>query len=400
MAQGKAHIDLGAPGDYDIWISDTATLPPAAMKVKEASVDLPIPAGELKSQIFIWDHKTGNVATKSVGALKDGWKLKPEDFSLAGKTIVRIEHDGQPVAVAFVKVMDGAGSHESQIDPTKKGEAVFFGLKPGAIDITVRYNLKGQDAKPVTQTFALDAKRKDPDQTFAMVLTDDVETVSTTPPAAGDKPEAGKETSTKPSDEKAKETGGGGSLIGSIIVYLLALGAAGAVVYYGLRYMKANQDKVSDQLKKIGVQIPDTHDPSQVDPGPVAAPLPPAPPQKIILDDADPNIPAPVASVPMSPSPSVPVSEPSLIMENGDVFPIPAGETSVGREASNGLSLVAESTVSRRHAVLVRTGNDVVVRDAGSSNGTFVNGVQVSSDTPLRPGDQVQFGQVRFRYEA
>jgi pSer/pThr/pTyr-binding forkhead associated (FHA) protein len=72
----------------------------------------------------------------------------------------------------------------------------------------------------------------------------------------------------------------------------------------------------------------------------------------------------------------------------------------VGREAGNALSLVTESTVSRRHATLVRSGASVAIRDEGSSNGTYVNGVKISSETELKPGDQVQFGEVRFRFEA
>jgi len=37
--------------------------------------------------------------------------------------------------------------------------------------------------------------------------------------------------------------------------------------------------------------------------------------------------------------------------------------------------------------------------DLGSTNGTFVNGISLKATTPLRPGDTVQFGDLRFRYE-
>jgi pSer/pThr/pTyr-binding forkhead associated (FHA) protein len=37
--------------------------------------------------------------------------------------------------------------------------------------------------------------------------------------------------------------------------------------------------------------------------------------------------------------------------------------------------------------------------DHGSTNGTFVNGAKVSGEAFLRPGDEVQFGAIRFRYE-
>jgi len=71
----------------------------------------------------------------------------------------------------------------------------------------------------------------------------------------------------------------------------------------------------------------------------------------------------------------------------------------VGREVGMGLSLVGESTVSRRHAQITRTGSTVVVQDFGSTNGTFVNGIQIQDEKQLQIGDSVQFGSVRFRFE-
>jgi pSer/pThr/pTyr-binding forkhead associated (FHA) protein len=44
-------------------------------------------------------------------------------------------------------------------------------------------------------------------------------------------------------------------------------------------------------------------------------------------------------------------------------------------------------------------GNDVVVRDAGSTNGTFVNGERVQLRT-LRPGDRVAFGKTEMAVDA
>jgi pSer/pThr/pTyr-binding forkhead associated (FHA) protein len=63
------------------------------------------------------------------------------------------------------------------------------------------------------------------------------------------------------------------------------------------------------------------------------------------------------------------------------------------------LSILDETTISRRHAELSRQGDTITVSDLGSTNGTYVNGVKLTSAAILRPGDQVQFGAVRFRYE-
>ena len=335
-------------------------------------------------RIYVWDRKTGNVASRSTIELKQGWKVKPEDFVLAGKVTVRVEHDGKPVSTAFVKLKDAAGEKESQIDASKKGEATFFGVRPGNVKVTVRYVTNGADAEPAVQTFALGLERAAPDPILTISLTQPVETL-----ASADKPKVDPKTPATAASGTASAPRG--NLIGNVLVYVLGLAIAAAAIYFGLRYAKQNQDKVKAQLEKVGVQIPD---PQSAPPSPTpAAPIAPEPPQKILLDDAahlavDPPVPVNVGS------------EPSLRMENGDIFPIPEGETSIGREAGNGLALVSESTVSRRHATLARNGSTVSVRDEGSSNGTYVNGVKIASETDLKPGDQVQLGEVRFRYEA
>jgi pSer/pThr/pTyr-binding forkhead associated (FHA) protein len=82
----------------------------------------------------------------------------------------------------------------------------------------------------------------------------------------------------------------------------------------------------------------------------------------------------------------------------GQIFPI-AGETTIGRDATNGVPLAMDTTVSRRHAVIAADGGGYIIRDQGSSNGTFVNGQRVE-ETALRPGDEVSIGGTRFRFEA
>ena len=57
---------------------------------------------------------------------------------------------------------------------------------------------------------------------------------------------------------------------------------------------------------------------------------------------------------------------------------------------------VFDPTISRRHAELTSDGGAVVVRDLGSSNGTFVNGVK-TSNALLAVNDTVAFGKVSFK---
>lgn len=72
----------------------------------------------------------------------------------------------------------------------------------------------------------------------------------------------------------------------------------------------------------------------------------------------------------------------------------------MGRDDGLPVSLAGESTVSRRHASVRLDGHRATVTDLGSTNGTFVNGNKVTGEVGLEIGDVVQFGSVRFRYEA
>src|SRR6476620_1297259 len=60
---------------------------------------------------------------------------------------------------------------------------------------------------------------------------------------------------------------------------------------------------------------------------------------------------------------------------------------------------VFDPTISRRHAEITSDGGEVVVRDLGSSNGTFVNGIR-TSNALLAVDDTVAFGKVSFKLAA
>ncbi|TLM87290.1 MAG: FHA domain-containing protein, partial [Actinobacteria bacterium] len=62
----------------------------------------------------------------------------------------------------------------------------------------------------------------------------------------------------------------------------------------------------------------------------------------------------------------------------------------VGRDPESDIFL-NDMTVSRSHAEFEVVGDEVTVRDLGSLNGTYVNGVCVDA-APLSHGDLVQIG--------
>lgn len=55
--------------------------------------------------------------------------------------------------------------------------------------------------------------------------------------------------------------------------------------------------------------------------------------------------------------------------------------------------------VSRWHCILSREGGEVIVRDLGSRNGTWINGRRVMSGR-LKPGDEMAIGNVFYRLSA
>ena len=75
-------------------------------------------------------------------------------------------------------------------------------------------------------------------------------------------------------------------------------------------------------------------------------------------------------------------------------FALPAGELSIGRDAANVLA-ISDPSVSRRHCVVTRGGNDFKIRDLDSRNGTLVNGTAVQEQL-LRHGDQISVGDSLF----
>jgi predicted component of type VI protein secretion system len=79
---------------------------------------------------------------------------------------------------------------------------------------------------------------------------------------------------------------------------------------------------------------------------------------------------------------------------------VPRGMTmSIGRNADCDVS-IDDETLSRRHAVVHIAWNGVVVEDLGSRNGTFVNDERVHGRAPIKPGDTLVLGKVRFAVEA
>ncbi len=71
----------------------------------------------------------------------------------------------------------------------------------------------------------------------------------------------------------------------------------------------------------------------------------------------------------------------------------------IGRDSTCGLA-TPEISVSRRHAEVFLQGDRLMIRDLGSSNGTWINGKPVAAEpSAISPGDQVFLGHIPLGVE-
>jgi pSer/pThr/pTyr-binding forkhead associated (FHA) protein len=75
-----------------------------------------------------------------------------------------------------------------------------------------------------------------------------------------------------------------------------------------------------------------------------------------------------------------------------------ATDLTVGRSSDNDIVLRTH-TVSRHHARVHREGDEWLVEDTGSTNGTAINGEPVREPTHLEAGDVVMFGGAMLRFD-
>jgi hypothetical protein len=83
---------------------------------------------------------------------------------------------------------------------------------------------------------------------------------------------------------------------------------------------------------------------------------------------------------------------------DGKEYPVPDDGVVIGRDASADV-VVAQTSVSRRHAQVVPSANGYVVNDL-STNGIFVNGEKVNGSQALSRADVIRVGTEEFRFYA
>src|SRR5215204_1192286 len=81
---------------------------------------------------------------------------------------------------------------------------------------------------------------------------------------------------------------------------------------------------------------------------------------------------------------------------SGDVFELEGTKISVGRDATNDIT-INDASVSRYHCTIEQRGEDFFITDLGSLNGTSVNGRE-ADETRLGSGDKIIIGYLTFRF--
>lgn len=79
----------------------------------------------------------------------------------------------------------------------------------------------------------------------------------------------------------------------------------------------------------------------------------------------------------------------------GEEFSLSEIQNTIGRTDENFI-LLSDSSISRRHARIIRSGNTYTVVDLESSNGTRLNGKPLRGAQALEPRDVVEFGDIEF----
>lgn len=69
--------------------------------------------------------------------------------------------------------------------------------------------------------------------------------------------------------------------------------------------------------------------------------------------------------------------------------------TTIGRVEDNTFQ-IPEASISSHHCEILRKGDDVVVKDLDSTNGSFINGEKIT-ESLLKPGQTLRLGQIELQ---
>jgi pSer/pThr/pTyr-binding forkhead associated (FHA) protein len=82
----------------------------------------------------------------------------------------------------------------------------------------------------------------------------------------------------------------------------------------------------------------------------------------------------------------------------GKAHELKVEKTTIGRVDDNTFP-VPDASVSSHHCEVLLRGSEIVLHDLNSTNGTFINGQQLTGEAVVKPGQIIRLGQVELRLE-
>lgn len=83
-------------------------------------------------------------------------------------------------------------------------------------------------------------------------------------------------------------------------------------------------------------------------------------------------------------------------VHDGKAIPVNVPQFVIGRDPQCQLR-PASPSISKRHCAIFVRGRQILIRDFGSTNGTFVNEQLVEGEVPLKEGDTIKVGPLSFK---
>jgi hypothetical protein len=83
--------------------------------------------------------------------------------------------------------------------------------------------------------------------------------------------------------------------------------------------------------------------------------------------------------------------------QKGRTYELQVERTTVGRLEDNAFQ-IPEQSVSSHHCEILMRGNDIVIKDLNSTNGTYINGEKIAEGV-LKPGQILRLGSIELRLE-
>ena len=81
----------------------------------------------------------------------------------------------------------------------------------------------------------------------------------------------------------------------------------------------------------------------------------------------------------------------------GRAIELGKGRLTIGRAEDNAFQ-ISDPAISTYHCEVILSGKDLVVKDLGSTNGTFIGADKITSAI-LKPGQRFLLGDVELRFE-